>query len=43
MNPNKAVWEKGDFTRIAQSMRRSGELFVNGLGIISPELSGTPD
>jgi SAM-dependent methyltransferase len=33
MNPNKALWEKGDFTRVAQSMRRSGELLVNGLGI----------
>jgi len=25
MNPNQALWEKGDFTRIAQSMRESGE------------------
>ncbi len=25
MNPNKALWEKGDFTRIAASMRESGE------------------
>jgi ubiquinone/menaquinone biosynthesis C-methylase UbiE len=33
MNPNKALWEKGDFTRIAQSMRESGEALVNGLGI----------
>ena len=33
MNPNRALWEKGDFTRIAQSMRRSGEALVNGLGI----------
>jgi len=33
MNPNKALWEKGDFTRIAQSMRRSGESLVKGLGI----------
>ena len=33
MNPNQALWEKGDFARIAQSMRRSGELVVNGLGI----------
>ena len=33
MNPNKALWEKGDFTRIAQSMRASGEALVNGLGI----------
>ncbi len=33
MNPNKALWEKGDFTRIAQSMRESGETLVAGLGI----------
>jgi SAM-dependent methyltransferase len=33
MNPNKALWEKGDFTRIAQSMRESGEALVNELGI----------
>jgi SAM-dependent methyltransferase len=33
MNPNKALWEKGDFTRIAESMRSSGEALVRGLGI----------
>jgi len=33
VNPNKALWEKGDFTRIAQSMRKSGEALVKGLGI----------
>jgi ubiquinone/menaquinone biosynthesis C-methylase UbiE len=33
MNPNKALWEKGDFTRIAQSMRTSGETLVGSLGI----------
>ena len=33
MNPNKELWEKGDFTRIAQSMRESGEALVKGLGI----------
>jgi SAM-dependent methyltransferase len=33
MNPNKTLWEKGDFTRIAESMRESGEALVNGLGI----------
>jgi SAM-dependent methyltransferase len=33
VNPNKALWEKGDFTRVAQSMRKSGELVVNRLGI----------
>lgn len=25
MNPNKALWEKGDFTLIAATMRDSGE------------------
>jgi ubiquinone/menaquinone biosynthesis C-methylase UbiE len=33
MNPNKALWEKGDFTRIAESMRESGEGLVATLGI----------
>ncbi|MFY9840857.1 MAG: class I SAM-dependent methyltransferase [Xanthobacteraceae bacterium] len=33
MNPNKALWEKGDFTRIAASMRESGEALVNTFGI----------
>jgi ubiquinone/menaquinone biosynthesis C-methylase UbiE len=33
MNPNKALWEKGDFTRIAESMRESGASFVEKLGI----------
>jgi SAM-dependent methyltransferase len=33
MNPNKALWEKGDFTRIADSMRDSGEALVKELGI----------
>jgi ubiquinone/menaquinone biosynthesis C-methylase UbiE len=33
MNPNKALWEKGDFTRLAVSMRKSGESLINGLGI----------
>lgn len=33
MNPNKALWEKGDFTRIAASMRESGEAVVATLGI----------
>jgi len=33
MNPNKALWEKGDFTRIAESMRESGEALVRQLGI----------
>ena len=33
MNANKALWEKGDFTRVADSMRESGEALVNTLGI----------
>ena len=33
MNANKALWEKGDFTRIAESMRESGEALVGQLGI----------
>jgi SAM-dependent methyltransferase len=33
MNPNKALWEKGDFTRIAQTMRESGEEIADSLGI----------
>ena len=33
VNANKALWEKGDFTRIAETMRRSGEEFVETLGI----------
>ena len=35
MNPNKALWEKGDFTRIAESMRDSGEALVKDLAITS--------
>jgi SAM-dependent methyltransferase len=33
MNPNKALWEKGDFTRIADTMRENGEALVTKLGI----------
>src|SRR5438128_12690654 len=33
VNPNKALWEKGDFTRIAATMRESGEALVQTLGI----------
>jgi ubiquinone/menaquinone biosynthesis C-methylase UbiE len=33
LNPNKALWEKGDFTRIADAMRESGEALVRQLGI----------
>src|SRR6516162_4514384 len=32
-NPNKALWEKGDFTRIARTMRESGESLVQRIGI----------
>jgi len=33
INPNKALWEKGDFTQLAQTMRESGTAFVEQLGI----------
>src|SRR6478735_5401498 len=33
VNPNKALWEKGDFTRIAETMRQSGEALVQRIGI----------
>ncbi|MDZ4370189.1 MAG: methyltransferase domain-containing protein [Phenylobacterium sp.] len=33
MNPNKALWEKGDFTKIAAAMRESGEALVDSLGV----------
>ena len=32
-NPNKALWEKGDFTRIAAAMRDSGDALVRAIGI----------
>jgi SAM-dependent methyltransferase len=32
-NPNQALWEKGDFTRLAETMRGSGAALVEGLGI----------
>jgi len=32
-NPNKALWEKGDFTRLAETMRESGEAVVERLGV----------
>ena len=34
VNPNQALWEKGDFTRIAATMRESGEALVTTLGDI---------
>jgi SAM-dependent methyltransferase len=33
MNANKELWEKGDFTRIAGTMRESGEALVRDLGV----------
>lgn len=33
MNPNKALWEKGDFTRIAATMRTSGDALVDRIGV----------
>jgi ubiquinone/menaquinone biosynthesis C-methylase UbiE len=33
MNPNKALWEKGDFTQIADTMRESGTALVAKFGI----------
>src|SRR6266581_2046215 len=33
VNPNKALWEKGDFRRIADTMREGGEALVQKLGI----------
>src|SRR6185369_18098630 len=32
-NPNKALWEKGDFTQIAAFMRQSGEVIAESLGV----------
>src|SRR6516164_11743722 len=36
MNPNKALWEKGDFTAIAAFMRQCGEAVVESLGVKPP-------
>ena len=33
MNANKALWEKGDFTRIAASMRESGAALIAAIGV----------
>lgn len=35
-NPNQALWEKGDFTKIAATMRQSGEALVRSLGLQPP-------
>lgn len=34
VNPNKALWEKGDFTQLAATMRESGEELVKKIGVI---------
>lgn len=39
MNPNKALWEKGDFTQIAAFMRHSGEAIVASLELKPPPAS----
>src|SRR3954463_14216358 len=36
MNPNKALWEKGDFTQIAAFMRESGEALIQSLRVSTP-------
>jgi ubiquinone/menaquinone biosynthesis C-methylase UbiE len=36
MNPNKALWEKGDFTQIAAFMRQSGEAIAKSIGLTTP-------
>lgn len=33
VNPNKALWEKGDFTKIAETMRESGAALINKIGV----------
>ena len=33
-NPNQALWEKGDFTRIAATMRQSGDALVSAIGVV---------
>src|SRR5262245_57690253 len=33
VNPNKALWEKGDFTRIAESMRESADALAESFAI----------
>ena len=33
MNANQALWEKGDFTKIAETMRESGESLVERIGV----------
>lgn len=33
MNPNQELWEKGDFTRLAELMRNSGASLINKIGV----------
>ena len=42
MNPNKALWEKGDFTRIAATMRESGEALVERIGVTEGHAGARP-
>jgi SAM-dependent methyltransferase len=35
VNANKALWEKGDFTRIAAAMRESGDALIERIGVTS--------
>lgn len=37
MNANKQLWEKGDFTRLAECMRQSGAELVDRIGVASGE------
>ena len=37
MNPNKALWEKGDFTQIAAFVRQSGEKLAQSL-VVTPQM-----
>jgi len=36
VNPNQALWEKGDFKEIAAFMRQSGEALIQSIGITAP-------
>jgi ubiquinone/menaquinone biosynthesis C-methylase UbiE len=36
MNPNQALWEKGDFTQLAAFMRQSGDAVVQSIGVAAP-------
>src|SRR3977135_3722781 len=39
VNPNQALWEKGDFTEIAAFMRQSGEAIIQSIGLTPPLLA----